>query len=96
MFGAIKITKNLDIDKWKYSGYSIGFDARGTFSFGGGSRFAQNVVIFGVDISSAHANNMTENILVLSQGIKQGLDDTTLTAEKNIQLNCVFLMLLKT
>ena len=32
-FGAVKLTKNADFDKYKYSGYGIGFDRRGTFSF---------------------------------------------------------------
>ena len=29
LFGAVKLTKNNDIDKYKYSGYGIGFDSRG-------------------------------------------------------------------
>ena len=29
LFGAIKATKNSDGDKYKYSGYGIGFDSRG-------------------------------------------------------------------
>ena len=33
LFGAVKLTKNTDIDKYKYSGYGIRFDRRGTFSF---------------------------------------------------------------
>ena len=28
MFGAVKVTKNADPDKCKYSGYGIEFDAR--------------------------------------------------------------------
>ena len=32
LFGAVKLTKNnADIDKYKYSGYGIGFDSRGSF-----------------------------------------------------------------
>ena len=37
-----------DIDKYGYSGYGIGFDRRGSFSFPGGG-FDQNVIIFGAD-----------------------------------------------
>ena len=33
LFGAIKLTKNPDIDKYKYSGYGIVFDRKGKFSF---------------------------------------------------------------
>ena len=32
LFGAVKVTKNLDIDKYKYSGYGIGFDSKGSFT----------------------------------------------------------------
>ena len=35
---------------------------------------------------SAHVDNNTKDILVLSEGPTQGLDGTTLTAEKNIQV----------
>ena len=43
--------------------------------------------MFGADMSSSvHANNKTKDILVLGEGLTQGLNDTTLTAEKNIQL----------
>ena len=65
MFGAVKLTKNSDIDKYKYSSYGTGFDARGTFLFPDGS-FGQNVINFDADMSSfVHANNRTKNILVL-------------------------------
>ena len=30
-FGAVRLTKNAHIDKYKFSGYGIGFDSRGTF-----------------------------------------------------------------
>ena len=51
------MTKNADIDKYGYSGYGIGFDRRGSFSFSGGG-FGQNVLIFVVDMSfSAHIDN---------------------------------------
>ena len=44
LFGAIILTKNPDIDKYKYSGYGIGFDRKGKFSFGNG--FSHNAIIF--------------------------------------------------
>ena len=37
--------------------------------------------------SSAHANNKIKNISALGEGITQGLDDTTLTAEKSYSIN---------
>ena len=30
-FGAVSLTKHVDIDQYKYSGYGIGFDRRGQF-----------------------------------------------------------------
>ena len=51
MFGAVKLTKNIDIDEYKYSGYGIGFDRKGTFSIGNG--FGRNYIIFGVEMSSS-------------------------------------------
>ena len=83
MFGEVKLTKNLDIDKYKYSGYGIGFDRKGKLSFG--NRFAQIVIIFGVDMSSSvRTNNKKKNILILGEGIIRGLDGITLTSEKNL------------
>ena len=32
LFGAVKLTKNTDVDKYKYSRYGIGFDSRGSFT----------------------------------------------------------------
>ena len=45
LFGAVTLTKNTDIDKYRYSGYGIGFDRRPCFSFPGGG-FGQNVLMF--------------------------------------------------
>ena len=50
--GAVSLTKNADIDKYKYFGYGNGFDSRSNLSFSGGG-FGQNVIIFGVDMSSS-------------------------------------------
>ena len=57
LFGAVTLTKNADIEKYKYSGYGIGFDRRSSFLFTGGG-FGQNVLIFGADMStSIHIDN---------------------------------------
>ena len=52
LFGAVKLTKNADIDKYGYSGYGIGFDRHGRFPFPG-TWLGRNVIIFGVDMSSS-------------------------------------------
>ena len=57
LFGTVTLTENADFDKYKYSGCGIGFDRRSSFSFPG-VRFGQNVLIFGVDMSSSsHSDN---------------------------------------
>ena len=45
LFGAVKLTKNADIDKYRYSSYGIRFYRKGSFSFPGDG-FGQNVIIF--------------------------------------------------
>ena len=80
------MTKNVDIDKYGYSGYGIGLDRKSTFSFPGGG-FGQNVIIFGVDMSfSAHIDKKKKDILIPGQGPMQGLEHT-LTAEKMSSIN---------
>ena len=87
LFGAVTLTKNADIDKYKYSGYGIGFDRRGSFSFPGGG-FGQNVIIFGADMnSSPHIDNKGKDILILGIGPTQGLGENSLTAEKMYSIN---------
>ena len=82
LFGAVKLTKNSDIDKYKHSGYGIEFDSEGSFSHASGE-FGKNVINFGPDMSSsAHANNKTRSILVLGKDFVQGIDGTTIYAEK--------------
>ena len=57
LFSGITLTKNADIDRYKHCGYGTGFDRRSSFSFPGGG-FGQNVIIFGVDLSSSpHIDN---------------------------------------
>ena len=82
LFGAMQITKNADISKYKYKGYGICFDEGDSFSKGNISN-GKNVLIFGVDESSlVHANNKANNIYVMGDLFVQGINDTTLYAEK--------------
>ena len=82
LFGAVKLTRNAGIDKYKYSGYGIGFDSKGSFTHLSGG-YGRNVIIFGVDwSSSSHANNKTKIILVIGKDLLQGQDGTTIYPEK--------------
>ena len=71
-FGAVTLTKNADIDKYKYSA-SFSFPDTG---------FGRNVIIFGVDLK---IDNREKDILILGKGPTHGLEHT-LIAEKCIWL----------
>ena len=83
LFGGVQITKNAtDTSKHKYEGYGICFDEGGTFSKGRINN-GTNVLIFGVHENSlVHANNKANNIYVMGDLFVQGINDTTLYAEK--------------
>ena len=89
LFGAVKITKNTDSSKNNYTGYGLCFDEGGPFVHtvkqGNFNRTtnAKNVIIFGVDMcSSVHATNRANNIYVMGKDFIQGINDTTIYAEK--------------
>ena len=68
LFGAVKLTNNADIDKYKYFGYEIGFDVHGFYSHPSGGTL-RNVIIFGVDRSSSiKIDNRGKDILILGKG----------------------------
>ena len=88
LFGSVKLTKNADLDKYKYTGYGIAFYSRSEFLFTDRS-YGKNVIVFGADMSSSvHVDNKRKDILILGEGPAQGLDDTTLTAEAKYPINC--------
>ena len=41
-FGAIKLTKNADFEKYKYSKFGSGYDVHGSFSLSNGSGFGKD------------------------------------------------------
>ena len=86
LFGAVKLTKNADIDKYWVSGYRIGFDRHGNFSFPG-TGLGKIAIIFGIDMmSSAKTDKRKKDILILEKGPTQGLEHT-LAAEKMYSIN---------
>ena len=80
------MTKNADIDKYGYSAYGIGSDRKSSFSFPSGV-FGQNIIIFGVDMSSSvHVINKKKYILILCKSPIQRLEHT-ITAGKMYSIN---------
>ena len=67
LFGAVKLTKNVDRDKYGYSGYNIGFDAYSKFSLRTGE-WGKSIIIFGIDNNlSLHADNRKRDIPLLGE-----------------------------
>ena len=82
LFRAIKLTKNDDIDKYKYSGHGIGFEGHKSYSHSSGGT-GRNVTIFGVDMSSStKIDNKGNDILILRKAPTQGLGEHSLSADK--------------
>ena len=82
LFGAVKITKDVNTSHYKYSSYGIAYDHNGSYSFGNNNN-SRNLIIFGCDISfSTHANNRANNIYKLGKYFIQGVNGTAIYAEK--------------
>ena len=89
LFGAMQITKNTDTSKYDYKGYDICFDEGSQFDHtiteGGFAHTtnARNVLIFGADMSfGVHATNRANHIYVMGKDFVQGINGTTIYAEK--------------
>ena len=95
LFGAMQIAENAtDNSKNNYKGYGICFDEGSEFdqtiTEGGFTHTtdARNVLIFGADMGfSVHATNRANNIYLMGTGLTQGINDTTIYAEKNFYRN---------
>ena len=86
LFGAVRLTKNANIDKYGHSGYEIGVDRHESFSLPG-TGLGRNVIIFRVDMSSStKINNRKKDIMILNKGPTQGLKHTP-SAEKMYLIN---------
>ena len=70
LFGAVKLTKNADTEKFEFSGYDIVECSQFLLSNGALGKS-----------SSVYADNKTKDILVLSEGQSDGSDSATIAAE---------------
>ena len=87
LFGSAKLTRNSDLDKYKYTSYGIGFYYCGKKSLPE-ARVGINVIIFGVYMSSSvHIGNKGKNILIIGNEQTQRLDSTTFTIEALYPIN---------
>ena len=90
----MEITKNTDTSKYNYKGYGICFDEGDTFTHTiregnfNHTTTARNVLIFGADLSfSSHTTTKANNIYVMGEDFIQGINGTTIYAEKNFYRN---------
>ena len=87
MFGAVKLTKHVDVDQYKYFGYDIGFGRKGSSLIG--NEIGRNVITFeAVMSSSTKLDNRKRDILILGKGPTQGLEHT-LSAERMYSINFI-------
>ena len=87
LFGTVKLTKNADIDKYKYSGYGVRFNSKGPFSHTRGG-YGKNIIIFGPDLSSpTHTNNKKGGLLAFGRDFIQGKDGTIIYVGKIYSAN---------
>ena len=77
-----------------FKGYGICFDERSEFghtiteSGRAHTTDARNALIFGADMSfSVHVTNRANHIYLMGTGLTQGINDTTIYAEKNFYRN---------
>ena len=61
----MELIKQVDVDQYKYSGYSIGFDRKRSYSIGNG-----------IGSSSSHIDNKKKYNLILGKGPTQRLEHT--------------------
>ena len=81
------MTKNVDLDIYVNSRYGIRFNSLSEFSLPDCS-VGKNINIFEVVMSSSvHVDNKKKDILILSLGLTQRLDDTKLTVEAQYSIN---------
>ena len=83
-----------DYDKNNYKGYGICFDEISQFGHTitengrAYTRNGRNTLIFGADMSfSTHATNRANHIYLMGEGLTQGINDTTIYAEKKYWRN---------
>ena len=87
LFGAAKLTKNADIDRYKYFGYGIRFNSHGFYSHPS-SGTGRNLIVFVVDMSSSRKiDNRGKDILIRGKGPTQGLSEHSLSAENMYSIN---------
>ena len=87
LFGPVKLTKDANTSNYQYKGYGMSFDEGSEFSIRNIVK-GRNEIIFCCDMSfTSHSTNKTNNIYVLGKDFIQGINGTTIYAEKIYKTN---------
>ena len=63
--------------RYKFLGFRIAFDTRGSFSFWDGSEFGRKVAVFVAEMSSpVRIHNKRKDVLITGKCLTDGLDNT--------------------
>ena len=88
LFQAVKLTEKAEPNKYRYSCYGIWFDVQSDFSMNG--ELGKNVIILGIDDSSSvYTDKRKKTLSFWWRDPKQGLDDTSITAESKHFINFI-------
>ena len=87
LFGAVKLTKKADPDKYEHSGYGIGFDSRSQFSWTNESNGKMLLILQLIIVLLCILIIEIKNILVLVEGSTKSLEDATITAAAKYPFN---------
>ena len=89
MFDTVKLLRNAIKSKFTFNDWAIAFNGEDSWSFG--NDFARNIVNFGVDDSPlSHTDDRENNYLVLGEGLTDGINDGTSSAEKKLVFSIEF------
>ena len=84
LFEAVKLTKNVDIDKYSCSGYGVSFDVSEAFSLSNGG-IGKNIIFVAWALLCMLI--IKKYMIILGKVLAQGWDDTVLSAEIEYSIN---------
>ena len=85
LLGVIILTKFVDPDSYSCYGYGITFDSGSPCTIL--NSYGENIIVFEVENNSPVDTNNKNKHLVLYEGAKQRLNNTSITAESKYSIN---------
>ena len=83
LFGAVRLTENADVDKYRYNGYHVNINASSFLSLSNRSSFGKNVINSGIDNCSLfHVDKKKNHILIFGKDKLEAKYSVNFTAEQ--------------